>query len=280
MRTDRDRSTAGVLRKAAELVARGKAAKAVGLLRPLVIAEPDNGQAWCELASAELAAGRHKEAADAVANAGRDPSAAAHADRVRALLLLEVGDPDGAVAAAEAAVSADPDNWRAHRVLARVHGQVGDPARAQAADAWAVRLAGDAGRATRPATGEWLPRKPLRRLAVIGALGTLFLLMAGMPAPAGILAWFGGALAVVLVGLAIRTMPRVRFGAAPMPLRVAIGALVLAVLALSVWTVMLAAGAHSLRLLGFAFVCAAVSAVTCEWQRVPALVKSTFDARR
>jgi Flp pilus assembly protein TadD len=294
MRVNRDRSTAGVLRRAAELTARGKATRAVGLLRPVVIAEPDNGAAWCTLASAELAAGRTREALDALDNVVRDPSAAARAERVRALVLLRLGDPEGAVSAAEDAVSTDPDDWRAHSVLARVHAEVGDPERARAADAWARRLIGAPADAvafadTRPkrsrsgslpsdepalpGSGESLLRKPLRRLAVIGTLGALFLLMAGMPAPAGVLAWLGAAFLIVLGVVAARTVPRSGLGAQPVSLRVAVVTFGLTVTALLGWTVMLAWGAHSLWLLGFAFGSGAVSVASTHLEALPALLK-------
>ncbi|KAA2261362.1 tetratricopeptide repeat protein [Solihabitans fulvus] len=131
-----------VLLRAAELTAAGKPKKAVDLLRPALVANPEHAEAWCRLAAAHLDAGEPDPALTAAKRAlvlGGDP---AWAQRLAALALSELGRQQEAVVAARESVRRKPSDWRCQVVLAEVLDA--DPAnRREAIEAaeQAVRLA-------------------------------------------------------------------------------------------------------------------------------------------
>jgi Flp pilus assembly protein TadD len=109
-----------VLLEAAELLAAGEPRKAIRLLRPVVAAQPHDGEAWCRLAAAYLDAGEAAAALDAATRARALGADAGWAHRVAALALSELARHGEAAVAARAAVRAKPTDWRCHVTLAEV----------------------------------------------------------------------------------------------------------------------------------------------------------------
>ncbi|MFD1147445.1 tetratricopeptide repeat protein, partial [Saccharothrix hoggarensis] len=113
-------SIAAAVVRAAELTARGLPRKAIDLLRPVLVANPLHGEAWCRLAAAHLDAGEPDPALDAAKRALVLNGDTVWAQRLTALALSELGRHAEAVVAARECVRRKPDDWRCQVVLAEV----------------------------------------------------------------------------------------------------------------------------------------------------------------
>ncbi|GAA3887831.1 hypothetical protein GCM10022243_60840 [Saccharothrix violaceirubra] len=129
-----------VVVRAADLAARGHARRAIGLLRPALVRDPQYAEGWCRLAAAHLDVG---EADSALAAARRALTLGGHpawAQRLAALALSDLGRHAEAAVAARACVGRSPDDWRCRVVLAEVLTASGRPEALDAARE-ATRLA-------------------------------------------------------------------------------------------------------------------------------------------
>lgn len=90
------------------------------LLRLLLAVEPDDREAWCLLARAELGAGRHEEAILAADRASAIDPASAYPHLIASLAALRLGQAEEAEQRARDAVQADPFEWRALALLAQL----------------------------------------------------------------------------------------------------------------------------------------------------------------
>ncbi|MGH3436627.1 MAG: tetratricopeptide repeat protein [Sciscionella sp.] len=213
---------------------------------------------------------------------------------VTAAQVLASSEADEALVAARHATRLAPAEPRTHEVLGDIATRTGDYP--LAVKAYAGVLALDPGNALASAALRRLPGGPSRlpagraprrsvprhmrsgvdpivwrdsrRLAVIAAAGSLLLILAGMPTPAGLLGWFGLALLLVLAADTARAcsrLPRPRPAAWRLLARgsrtfvVSVGSLSLSVLAIAGWAVSLAFGAHGLGLLVAALLCAVLT---------------------
>ncbi|MQA10141.1 MAG: tetratricopeptide repeat protein [Pseudonocardiaceae bacterium] len=240
-------------------------------------------QRLISLALAEL--GRRGEAI----SAGRE-AVRAEPDNWRAHIALAdcLAAHDGslpeAAEAARTAVELAPDHSRPHEVLGQTAERLSDRTTAERAYRAVLRrdprsevaLAGLRRLASArpelppavPVTTRHAFAKLLRRLAVWLAAGSLLLILAGMPEPARLLAWFGLALLVACLaatGAALRTFPpasrwRPRRWWQGSPV-LALGGLAIAgaVLLVASWTLVLALDVAATRLLTFALCCATVA---------------------
>ena len=286
---------AATLLRAAELTAAGQPEAAIALLEPLVEEYPGHSEAWCRLAAAQLDAGGPEASLDSAKRAMR-LGERSWAHRLASLALLELGRDDEAVVSAREAVRRDPGDWRCQVTLAQA-AAVTEPGEARAAAQEAIRLAPE-----QPRTHEILaeisqtpqrktpqrqPRRPIRstrragfgRVAVISwwllvrrlalwlGLGSFVLLLAGLPTPSSLLAWFGLVLLIFVLGLAgkgwldlprgARLRPRQLWRAQPV-LTVAAGLTTAAAALLGTWTLTVALGARGLQLLVIVLACSAV----------------------
>ena len=253
----------------------------------------------------------HRVAALALNELGRQPEAVASArESVRRkpadwrclVVLAEVlatgpGTRHEAIEVAKEAVRRAPGEARAHQVL----GDAALVAKEWDCAEWAYRQALDldpadpdlrAGLAavhrhrTRAATGqrrEPLGRSPvawaesalwpaLRQCALILFGGGLLLLLAGLPTPTRLLAWFGGLLVLtcllILGRFALRMPPDARrlllqLARFSTTLKIAAGALGVALVVLVGWTLLLALGATTVQPLLFTLIAAVVTGAIC-----------------
>jgi tetratricopeptide (TPR) repeat protein len=110
------------LEQAQALVGLHRFDAAASLLQELLGTEPDIAPAWCLLAQAQLGLAQPKEA---LGSAERAATLAPDNDwphRLRSVALMQLGDANGAIAAAREAVAKGPHNWQTHNRLALVLG--------------------------------------------------------------------------------------------------------------------------------------------------------------
>jgi tetratricopeptide (TPR) repeat protein len=263
--------------------------------RAIVLGERSWAHRLASLALAEL--GRYEEAVISAREAvRRDPDDW----RSHVALAESLGPvfPEDAVEVARTAVAIAPREARPHEVLGEAAARVQDLTLARRAYQDAIKAdpddehlragldrltgTGRTSTATQPRptasldeairpvrfgrvqrTALWLV---LRRVSVWLALGTMLLIMAGLPSPSDVLVWFGLALAALVLGLAVQGwfgLPHGARVALPVLRRaeplavVAVGLLAVAVLLLAVWTVALAFGSVAVRPLSLVLICSA-----------------------
>jgi tetratricopeptide (TPR) repeat protein len=239
------------------------------------------------MAQAQVAAG---EAIEALATLRRAAFAGADQSdvlRVSAQAFATQGDQQQAIAAAQQAVRADPQDWRALLVLAQVLPWESEPA-ATAIHA-AAELApsnrevlmtfeaiataqGDA-RSVAFARNRLNPRKPLPitellvalgRIGATLAIGDFLLLISGMPHPAQLLGWFGVILAAAVVVLWLWHVPFQTISVPTLWQRAKLlvlsgGAAIVGTLITIAWSVLVLLGGDDIKLLTPALLCAIVA---------------------
>ncbi|HEY0450899.1 tetratricopeptide repeat protein [Actinophytocola sp.] len=266
--------------------------------RAMMLGERSWGHRLASLALIEL--GRHGEAVVSAREAVRRDAAdwRCHVTLAEA---LAHDMPADAVRSARAAVVLAPDQARAHEVLGDAEVAVHDWLAAEHAYRAALRL--DPGndditakigrlarrpperpeRRRRPVRNRTVPRfgriervclfLAVRRASVWQAVGAFVLLVAGLPAPSGLLVWFGLGVVVFVGTLAWRGWlglpPSARVPLGQLSTREPLAAaaavsLGVSVLLLLVWNVLLALGSPSAPVLVGALGCAAV-AVANSW---------------
>jgi tetratricopeptide (TPR) repeat protein len=254
----------------------GRVAEAVASAREAVHREPGDWRCHVTLAEA-LAAEPGGPVGDALAAARRAVDLAPDQPRTNEILgdvALRAQDWPLAKRAYMAARRLDPANDRvrvALRQLAGVGVDTESDAGVDPADAerpTGVRVRRPPSVAVR--TAWWLL---LRRTASWLAGGTFVLLIAGMPSPRPVLAWFALALVLLVGGLAglgwlrlprgLNADSRQVLRASP-GLTAGVGLLGLGLLALTVWTAALALGARGMHLLTLALF-AGVAALAVGW---------------
>ncbi|WP_156755699.1 tetratricopeptide repeat protein [Actinokineospora pegani] len=167
---DRGAPIDAVLFEAAQLTAAGRPEEAISLLRPVVVAYPDNPAAWCRLAAALLDAGQAEQCLDAAKRA-ITLGERSWAHRLASLALGELGRYDEATVSAREAARRDPEDWRAHVALAEAYGPRA-PLEALTAARRAVEVAPDVPRAHEilGLAALWADERPLAKRALIDAL--------------------------------------------------------------------------------------------------------------
>lgn len=265
--------------------------------RAIVLGERSWAHRLASLALVEL--GRYEEAVISAREAvRRDPDDW----RGHVALAESLGPvaPQAAVEVARAAVALAPEQARPHEVLGDAAARVRNLALARQAYQDAIhvdptdqhlranlgrlgraristvpRASSSLGGSARPARFGRVQRRALwlalRRVSTWLVVGTLLLIIAGMPGTSGALAWFGLALVALTLGVAghgwlglpegARVTPRVLHGDEPLAaaVTVLIGAATVMVLA---WTVAVALGSNPLRLLSLALICSVVANLT------------------
>lgn len=106
------------LERAQTLIELHRTDEASSLLAQLLSVEPHNASAWGLLAQARLDAGELDAALDAAERAAALEPGEDWPHRLRSIAMQQLGDDDGAISAARAAVEAAPQNWQAHGRLA------------------------------------------------------------------------------------------------------------------------------------------------------------------
>lgn len=134
---------AGILARAGELCTDGHFAEASDLLRPVAERELAHLDTWCLLARAELAAERYERALQAAEHAHVLAPVVALSDVIASVALLKLGRTEEALERARRAVTADPHDFAAVSLLARMLSVAGLHDQAQAVAADAVDLAPD-----------------------------------------------------------------------------------------------------------------------------------------
>lgn len=130
-----------VLARAADLTAAGDNESAVRLLRQVLTSDSENSEAWCRLATAQLAAGSATHALAAARRALQLNADPGWAYRLISLALTELGRGAEAVSAAREAVHSEPENWRTHVTLASSLAEHRSPAEALEPARTAAKLA-------------------------------------------------------------------------------------------------------------------------------------------
>jgi tetratricopeptide (TPR) repeat protein len=296
---DHPEHTGAWCRLAAAYLDTGQASKSLDAAKhAIVLGERSWAYRLASLALAEL--GRYEEAVSSAREAvRRDPDDW----RSHVALAESLGPvaPEVAVEVARAAVAIAPREARPHEVLGeaavRVHDLTlarrayRDAIKADPADehlkAGLDRLTGTHRTSTaarpRPADSLNEPVQParfgrvertalwlvLRRVSVWLAVGSVLLIIAGLPSPNEVLVWFGMGLVALLPGLAVqgwfglpheaRVSPRVLRRTEPLAI-IAVGLLAVAVLLLAVWTMAVAVGSGAMPLLSVVLICSAAAA--------------------
>jgi tetratricopeptide (TPR) repeat protein len=295
-----DHSAAWCRLSAAQLDAGDPTGSLDAAKRAMTLGERSWGHRLASLALVEL--GRHAEAVVSAREAvRRDPADwRCHVTLAEALAHEE---PAEAVSAGRAAVELAPDEPRAYEVLGDAAVATHEWLDAERAYRAALRLDPGNADATaklarlarrppeRPATRSSRPTRPVRpgrprfgrvervatylavrRAAGWQTLGALVLLVAGLPSPTGLLAWVGLVVEAFVVSLAVRGWLALPEGARVPPgvlatrepgAAVSAVLLALSVLALLVWTVLLALGLASWQVLATALGCAVVAVASC-----------------
>jgi tetratricopeptide (TPR) repeat protein len=106
------------LERAQALIELGRFDQAALLLRQLLASEPNIAPAWCLFAQTQIGLDDAKAGLDAAERAAALEPENDWPHRLRSVALQQLGDLDGAIAAAREAVSIDPHNWQTHRRLA------------------------------------------------------------------------------------------------------------------------------------------------------------------
>ena len=101
------------------LLGAGRFSEAIGIIAPVVAAEPENGRAWALLAQAQLGAGQPGEGLTAASRAIALDPALAWPHRLRSIALRRTGHGPEAVAAAFEACQLEPGHWMNHFNLAQ-----------------------------------------------------------------------------------------------------------------------------------------------------------------
>jgi Flp pilus assembly protein TadD len=301
-----EHATAWCRLAAAQLDAGAPAESLAAAKRAMTLGERSWGHRLASLALLEL--GRHAEAVVSAREAVRRDAAdwRCHVTLAEALVHET---PAEAVRVARAAVALAPEEARAHEVLGDAEVATHDWLGAEHAYRAALRLdpANDEVTAKVGRLARRPPERPderrrvravppqrfgrvqrvavhlaVRRAARWQALGVFVLLVAGLPAPSGLLAWVGLGVVVFVVALAVRGWLGLPASARMSPRRlstreprVAVGAglLGVSVLSLLVWTVLLALGGTSWVILVVALVFAAVAVANSSlrlWRLLPA----------
>lgn len=107
-----------VLARAADLTSVGDNESAIRLLRQVLASDAENSEAWCRMATAQLAIGASTHALSSARRALQLYAEPGWAYRLISLALTELGRGTEAVSAAREAVHVEPDNWRTHVTLA------------------------------------------------------------------------------------------------------------------------------------------------------------------